>query len=283
MSPADAFRFGMMAMLFFLTTSSSVQAQSASEMSSRRGYLGVFVSPDSGKEKGVLVRQVTPDSPADKAGLKTGDRVVKLNNEDVQDVEKFMQAVAAMKAGGKLSLQVIRDGKEQNLNVTLGERPSPEMPSVPSMPGFRRPAFLGVQTQPLTPEMKKQFNVESDSGAVVTEVVPNSPAAKAGLKRDDVITAVDDQQVRTPADLREAVQKVGSGKEATLQVMRGKEKLSIKANLREGNFGSFITPGEDRFPSVDVGSMIDQGRRIRELEKRIDELEKRIQELEKKK
>jgi hypothetical protein len=93
---------------------------------------------------------------------------------------------------------------------------------------------------------------------------------------------VDDRPVQAPADLRDAVQKAGPGKEVTLQVVRGKEKLAVKATLREGTFGFFLTPGEDRFPTVDVESMFDQGRRIRELERRIEELEKRLRAVEKK-
>jgi serine protease Do len=140
----------------------------------------------------------------------------------------------------------------------------------------------GVQTQALTSELKERLKVETDTGAVVTEVVPNSPAAKAGLKRDDVITAVEDRPVRAPADLRDAVQKAGTGKEVAVQVVRGKEKLSVVATLREGVFGFFLTPGEDRFPTADVESMFEHGRRVRELERRIEELEKRLGELEKK-
>ena len=112
--------------------------------------------------------------------------------------------------------------------------------------------------------------------------MPNSPAARAGLKRDDVITAVDERPVKAPADLSDAVQKAGPGKEVALRVVRGKEKLTIKATLREGAFGYFLTPGEGRFPTVDVESIFDQGRRIRELEHRVAELEKRLRALEKK-
>ena len=68
----------------------------------------------------------------------------------------------------------------------------------------------------------------------------------------------------------------------TLQVVRGEEKLALKATLRERAFGDFLTPGEDRVPMVDVESMVEQSRRIRELERRIEELEKRIHKLEKK-
>jgi S1-C subfamily serine protease len=271
-----------MAVLVLLTVGLVAQAQPGGAPEAPRGYLGILVGPAEEGGTGVMVREVTAGSPAAKAGLKSGDRVVKLGDEDVTDVERFLRAVAAKKPGDKLTLGVLRDGKEQKLTVTLGERAGREGPAFPELPGLRRPAFLGVQTQALTAELKERLNANTDAGAVITEVVPNSPADRAGLKRDDVITAVDDRPVKTPADLRDAVQKAGPGKEVTLQVVRGKEKRAVKATLREGAFGFFLTPGEDQFPTVDVESMFDQGRRIRELERRVEELEKRLRALEKK-
>lgn len=276
-------RSGVMATLLFLTSAPMLRAEPDDETPpTPRGYLGIYVGDKEEGKKGIWLRDVTPDSPAAAAGLKKGDRIVKLDGKDIEDVETFLRSVAAKKPGDQLTIGIVRDDKTQNLTVKLGERPAREGPGIPEMPRMRRPAFLGVQTQPLSPEMKQRLNVDVDAGAVVTEVVPNSPADKAGLKRDDVITGVQDQSVKTPSDLRDAVQKMGAGKELTLQVLRGKEKLSLKATLRPGTFGFFLTPGEERFPSVDVESMFDQSRRIRELEHRVDELEKQLQELKKK-
>jgi S1-C subfamily serine protease len=275
-------RSGVLALSLLLAAGVVVQAQPGGEPANPRSYLGVLVGPAEEGGTGIVVREVTPDSSAAKAGLKAGDRIVKLNEGEVRDPAKFSSAVATRKPGEKLRLGILRDGKEQTLTVTLGERPAGNASPVPGFPAPRQPAFLGVQTQPLTPELKSRLHVEADGGAVVTEVVPNSPASQAGLKPDDVITAVDDHPVKTPIELRDAVQKAGPGKKVTLQVLRGKEKLSLGATLREGAIGFFLTPGEDRFPTVDVESMLEQGRRIRELERRVDELEKRLREREKK-
>ncbi|MCS6851524.1 MAG: PDZ domain-containing protein [Gemmataceae bacterium] len=272
----------LLAFALMLTASASVAW--AAETS--RGYLGVLVAPAPEGKSGIEVKEVTPGGPADKAGLKVGDRIVKVGDQEVTDVDRFLRAVAARKPGDQLQLTIARGGAEQTLAATLGEWPDrefpPDFPPFPRLPGLRRPAYLGVQTQPLTAELKERLKVAVDAGAVVTEVVPNSPAARADLKRDDVITAVDGQPVKSPEDLRELVQKAGAGKEVTLQVVRGSEKLAVKARLRPGSFGFFLTPGEDRFPSVDVESVFDPWRRIRELERRVEELEKRLRELEKK-
>jgi serine protease Do len=250
-----------------------------------RPYLGILVDPAEDGQRGILVREVTPSSPAAKAGLRSGDRIVKFDDRDVTDVRKFLQTVAARKPGEKLNLRVLRDGREQDLAVTVGARPAEsEFPptGLPEQLGAHRHAFLGVQTKALTPELAKQLKIEANAGAVVTDVVPNSPAAKAGLKPDDVITAVNDRPAKNPVELREAIQEAGPGKEVTLQVVRGQEKLSPKTTLREGAFGLFLAPGEDRLPVLDVESMFDQARRLRDLERRVDELEKRLREQEKK-
>jgi len=275
-------RSGVIALLVLLAAGVLAWAQPGPGAAAPRAYLGVLVGPAEEGGTGLVVREVTAGSPAARAGLKAGDRVVKLDEEEVRDAEKFLKGVAARKPGDKLKLGVLRDGKEQSLTVTLGERAAVEAPAFPGLPGVRRPAFLGVQTQPLTPEVKERLSVEAEAGAVVTEVVASSPAARAGLKRDDVITAVNDQPVKAPTDLLDAVQKAGPGKEVALQVVRGKEKRSVKATLAEGAFGYFLTPGEHRFPTVDVGSMFDQGRRIRELERRVEELEKKLRERDRK-
>jgi serine protease Do len=272
-------------LLILLLSCTLVSGQSRKEEKASRPYLGVLVGPAGGGERGLLVREVTPSSPAAKAGLKNGDRVVKIDDQDVTDVETFLKAIAARKPGEQLNLQAVRDGREQNLVAVLGARPATsDFPpgGFPELPSIRRPAYLGVQTQVLTPELRKQRKAEADAGVVVTEVRPNSPAAKAGLKQDDVITAVNDRPVKSPAELREAVQEAGPGKEVALQVVRGEEKLALKATLGEGTFSFYLTPGQDRFPALDVESMSDQARRLRELERRVEELEKRLRELEKK-
>jgi S1-C subfamily serine protease len=265
------------AAVFGLTSFAPVAAQDQPH-----GYLGVTVGPGGDGEKGVVVKEAAPDGPAAKAGVKAGDRVVKVAGQEVKDADAFVKAVAAHKPGEKLALTVVRDGKEQTVSAILGERPAPpaRRPDLLVPPGDRPPVYLGVQLQPLTPDLRKQLKADVDDGVVVAEVIPNSPAEKAGVKRDDVITAVGGHPVKGPEDVREEVQRAGPGKELALAVVRGGEKLTLKATPRAGVFGSFIIPGDERFPFPDLGSMSDQGRRIRDLERRVEELEKRMRNLE---
>jgi S1-C subfamily serine protease len=259
----------------------------AAEPAGPPGFLGVMVGPgDNGKD--VVIRDVAPGSPAATAGVKAGDRVVKVGKDEARDVDAFMKAVATHKPGDKVALTVERDGKEQTLTATLGERPAtaaaprPEAPAPlvpPVSQGGPAPAFVGVQVQPLTPELRDQLKVQAEAGAVITEVAPGSPAEKGGLKRDDVVTAANDKPVRGPEDLRAAVQHNGTDKDMALAVAREGKKVTVKVHPRAGSWGAFFTPGDRQFPPMDVGPTFDQGRRIRELEKRVAELEKKLHDL----
>jgi hypothetical protein len=115
------------------------------------------------------------------------------------------------------------------------------------------------------------------------DVMPDTAAAKAGLQRDDVITAIDKTTVKTPMDLSDAVHKAGVGKQVTIHVMRGKEEKDLKATLQEEprQLFPFGGPG-GRLPPFEFNQFPDRSDRLMELQRRIDTLEKRLNELEKK-
>jgi S1-C subfamily serine protease len=269
--------------LLMLSTKALAQAPVPKE--TPHAFLGMLVGPAPDSDKGVLVREVTPKSPADKAGVKSGDILMSVNDQKIKDGETFLHLLGTMKVGDKATLHVLRDGKEQMLTATLGERPSlpptvrPGTLPFPVPSGARRTAVLGVRSEELTPEMKTRLNVMADMGAVVTEVIPDSAAAKAGLKADDVITAVNDKPMKNPEELRRIIQSIGPGKEITVEFLRGQEKMSAKAMLQSESV--IFPPSEEssipfpRFP-------MDQSEKIRDLERQVQTLEKRLAELEKK-
>jgi len=215
-----------------------------------------------------MVQDVAPGSPAADAGLKSGDEIVKIDDKAVKDFEGLMSEVAKHKPGDKVNLQVMREGKQTAVAVTLGHRPGVRMVMQPE----KGPAVLGIETGELTPAAKERLGVTVDAGAVVEKVVPNSPAAAAGLQPGDVITKLDGKAIADPTALQEAVRKAGAGKEVTITVARGKESKDLKAKLEAGS-GSFTISGLQFELS---------GPSTQKLEQRIDQLEKRVQELEKK-
>jgi predicted metalloprotease with PDZ domain len=117
-------RFATLSAILLFAAGAAVQAQPRDDQpQGQRGYLGVFVGPAQG-EKGAMVGDVTPDSPAAKAGLKRGDRIVKMDDKDVRDPDSFLQAIGSKKPGDQVKIGVMRDDKEQTLTATIGERPN---------------------------------------------------------------------------------------------------------------------------------------------------------------
>ncbi|HEV3255688.1 MAG TPA: PDZ domain-containing protein [Gemmataceae bacterium] len=247
-----------------------------------RASLGVMVdpTPPDAEHAGLVVRQVRPDSPAAKAGMKEGDVITRVAQKDVKDLEGLLNTLAPHKPGDKLDFQVVRDGKEKTLNVTLGQRQPRPRRGGDDFPAARPSAFLGVQTMPLTQAARDRLGIKADRGVVVTDVVPDTPAAKAGLKRGDVITSVNGKDISDPGQLRQAVEDAGVGKTVTIKTERGKETKEFKAELEEtpGDVGFSPPRNFPRLPGSPFGS----DDRIQRLERQIQDLEKRVRELEQK-
>ena len=176
-----------------------------------RGYLGISIqdlTPSLAKEfkmdkpAGALVGEVVPDSPAAKAGLKSGDVVVQYDGRKVTDSRHLKLQVARTKPGTAVPVQVLRDGAEKTIRATVKELPAPErMAQAGSDQGTDRDALHGVAVADLDGQARRQFDVPSKiSGAVITDLEPSSAAAEAGLKPGDVILEINRQPVKTAED-----------------------------------------------------------------------------------
>ena len=175
-----------------------------------RGYLGATISSlDSEMAKqfkapsdlnGALVQDVTPGGPADKAGLKAGDIIRKINGHSVDGSDELTKTVADSSPGSVATLDVLRDGQPTTLKVTLGERPAGL-----SVTGANRvpaeSALRGMSVQNLTPAIRNQLGLPASAhGVVIGDLDPNSPAAQAGLQPGDVIESVNRRPVNNVAE-----------------------------------------------------------------------------------
>ena len=173
-----------------------------------RGWLGVSiqdVNSDLARalglpagSDGVLISDVSRNSPAVRAGLKRGDVIQKLDGVGVRSTGELRNAVAA--AGTKaVKLEILRDGKPLSLEVKLGEMPKTAAGGDPDGTGRAAPAGAldGLTLESLTPVARQKYGIDSNvtSGVVVTNVGPASPAARAGLRPGDVVLEVQRQKV----------------------------------------------------------------------------------------
>jgi serine protease Do len=184
----------------------------------RRAQLGVSIQPMTSDlasslglkdVSGVIVSAVTPDSAADRAGIKRGDVIKSFNNQPVHDLNALRNRVADMTPGSSASVAIVRDGSEKTLNVKLDE-------ATASMAARDRDATdsaddksaLGISVAPLTPDVAAQAKLPRNAhGVVVQDVNPDGRAADAGVQPGDIILEVNRQPVQTVDDLRAAVRK----------------------------------------------------------------------------
>ncbi|KHE94109.1 MAG: DegQ family serine endoprotease [Candidatus Scalindua rubra] len=192
-----------------------------------RGYLGIMIQPltaDLAKSfgadqgKGILISQVTDDSPAEKAGLKQGDVIVAYRGEPVTDVGTFRNKVALTRPGSREELTILRDGKQKTLNVTIGKLTEDKL--IAPSPA-QSAENLGLTVQTLTPELAEQFDAKEGNGVVITEVKPDSIAAMAGINTGTVIVQVDRKPVKNAAEFKRAVEKSSGDRSVLLLLKRG--------------------------------------------------------------
>jgi serine protease Do len=176
------------------------------------GWLGVAIQGmtpsiarslglDPHRPMGALVAAVTPDSPAAKAGLKTGDVIIEARGHQIRTVHDLPRIVAEAPVGSALPLEIIRHGKKMALTATVGAMPKnleasaetgPEPPGAPA-------GALGLQLAPLTARLRSQLRVPKDvTGVVVAHIAPGSPAFSLGIRPGDVIVSIDQKPATSP-------------------------------------------------------------------------------------
>jgi serine protease Do len=162
---------------------------------------------------GVIVSGVQKGGAAEKAGLKQGDLITAFNGNAVNDSNELRNMVAATQPGSDVTLTIVRDGREQQLKVTLGELNENGNAAGQGENGGGEQSEggkLGLNVAPLTPELASRLHLPEDKqGLVVTGVDPSGPAADAGLQQGDLIEQANRQPLKSVDDLRAAIQNAG--------------------------------------------------------------------------
>jgi serine protease Do len=207
-------------------TAKSVTDQLIRGGSIERGYLGVEMRTLTDEErdalglsadtKGVLINSVTPDGPAEKAGIQAEDVVVAVNGNPTETGNALTRAVASARVGDQLRVELLRDGRRQTVNVRAAKRPSETelygaedgsdsgAPSSPALPSSQTVEGMGVSA--LTPALKSRYSIEADvRGVVITSVEARSKAGALGVPVGTVILRANQRAVTTPDELKAAI------------------------------------------------------------------------------
>jgi serine protease Do len=201
-----------------------------------RGWLGVMiqhVTPElaesfgMSKEKGALIADVVKDSPADSAGIKRGDIILRYNGKDVDKMNDLSRLVAATPVGKEVELLILREGKEIKVKVKIEEMKEEKIAVAE-----KGEKDLGMNVQEITPEIAGYLSLEDTTGVIVTEVDDDSPAANAEISRGDIIKEVNRVTIKTLSDYKKAI-KAAKGNSVLLLVKRADSTLFVTVKVKE--------------------------------------------------
>jgi len=181
-----------------------------------RGWLGVMIgNVDENMAEafglkdsnGALVSDVINDSPAEKAGVKAGDVVLKIDDTKIESSDHLTMTIGSKAPGSKVKLTVWRDNKEHQLTVTLGERDIDRLTSGPREEKSIKNQ-LGLEVQNLTRELARQFGYDNEEGVIITDVVKGSVADRENLRRGFLILSVNRQPVTNVREFNKIIDKL---------------------------------------------------------------------------
>jgi len=219
------------------------------------------------EERGALIEAVTSGSSAAQAGLQKNDVIVKWDGDPIESAREMSRLIRETPAGRAVRLSVMRDGREVEVTVTLGERtpatsrvrlPRPAFQSVRvprlAIESLRvRPEvqvrrlqdrrYLGVELQSMTPQLAEYFGLSKRSGALVIFVFADSPASKAGLKAGDVILSAGSETVENPMDVRRVLADKSEGV-VEFKILRDKHEQTLRVQLEKGTNSWLLAPDD---------------------------------------
>ena len=209
-------------------------------------WLGVGISD--GADQGVRVESVDADSPAGQAGVLDGDVIVAFDGQRVIGARQLTRLVRETPVGRVVEVTVLRDGREQALQLTTGVQPESDdfrfvipddLPDLSGLGERIRDAIpriyvvssasrLGLSVNSMSDQLREYFGAESDQGVLVSSVEDGSPAAEAGLRAGDVVVAIDGRTVDAPADLRRRPPSAGSSITLTIIRDRAEQEIAVE-------------------------------------------------------
>jgi serine protease Do len=206
-----------------------------------RGYMGVAIqdlTPDLANSfglkttDGVLISDVTADSPAEEGGIKQGDVIVEYQGERTEDPAMLQRMVTRTPVGTKATIKVLRDGREKQLTVTIGEQPDTIKTAKAEHDEDAEHALVGIEVQTLDRKTAQELGInEKTKGVVVTGVERDSPAAEAGIQEGDVILEINRHEVRSVKDFEKTTAELKKDQNVLLRINRRGASLYLSIKV----------------------------------------------------
>lgn len=219
----------------------SVMTQLIKEGKVTRGWLGVTIQNltselagefELDKSTGALVTDIFEGSPAEKAKLRRGDVILEVNDKEIKNVETLRNIVAQSGVDSKITLKILRDGKELHVDVRVAEYPKDIAKAVPKESGEdfsgENNSLAGLSVMDLSRDIAKQLGLSrNEKGVVIVKVDPYSAAEDSGLKKGDVIQEVNKKKVKNLSDFNTILSEIREGDTVLLFINRGGNKFYI--------------------------------------------------------
>ncbi len=212
----------------------SIISQLKEEGGVTRGWLGISIQDLKGdlaayygveKGQGVLVTQVVPGDPADKAGIRAQDIITAIDGTPVGSSRELTTKAAGLAVDARVDVALLRAGKPKTVSLKVGQRPLTLTQN--GKPRSEKESEYGIRVSDRTPEMARALNNGNVGGAVVTGIIPGSQADKAGLREGDVIIEVNRHEIDSAQDFKDRVMQEKKGADLNLLVKRGQAGLKV--------------------------------------------------------
>ncbi len=203
-----------------------------------RGWLGISVqdvSADIAKnlnyksKNGAIVTDVFKGDPADLAGIRVEDIIIEINGKAVKDTHDLLLRISSFHVGEKVSIKVVRDGKEMVFSLTVAERK--DRPEIASAKGLR--GHFGIIAQEISPEISRQLGIAHESGVIIIDIENGSPAEDVGLQPQDIVLQVNKVKIVSMKQYVKEIGKAAEKKSVMLLVQRGKSKFFVSLRLEK--------------------------------------------------
>jgi serine protease Do len=201
-----------------------------------RGWLGVSIQPITPElatsfnlegEKGVLISEVIKDSPAEKAGLKSGDIILEFDGKTIHEMNELPRAVAVTSVGKKVKIGILREGRQEEIAAVIERLKDGETGEESGVVQEK----LGMSVKELSKETAERLRLKENKGVVVTEVKPDSIAERAGINRGDVIREINGVKIASIGDYDKAVAAHKKGTFMRILLKRGDNSLFVALKL----------------------------------------------------
>ncbi|MBW2216161.1 MAG: PDZ domain-containing protein, partial [Deltaproteobacteria bacterium] len=180
-------------------------------------------------EKGALVSHVNPGSPAEKAGIKRGDVIVSFDGKEISEMKDLPYIVGSTPVDKKVRVVVIRNGKEKQFKIKVGELEE----AVEGREIKEPESDLGMTVEELTPQLAHNLGLSETSGVIVVKVQRDSPAAEAGIQQGDLILEIGQGELKNLSEFHGKIQSYEKGDTVLFLIKRGESTLYLTLKVEE--------------------------------------------------